>query len=95
MRIDLSRSEKRLGVLGVGAFGLSHVVAPQFLLRTARVVYGFALDVEFRPRGDAARRVRLIGFVAIVGAVLGWRRLEDTPVTREPPGSSPEQFDDR
>lgn len=80
MRIGLSRTDQRLGVLALGVFGLLHLVAPHTLLRTARTAYGLALDVEFRPGPNAARRVRAIGLAATIGAVLGWHRLDDGSV---------------
>jgi hypothetical protein len=76
MQVDLSRTEGRLGLLGVGAFGLVHVLVPRFLLRAARSAYGLALDVEFTPRENAPRRVRWVGYLSLLLTAIGWRALE-------------------
>lgn len=83
MRIDASRTDGRLGLLGLAAFGLAHLLAPRALLRTARTAYALALDVEFVPRKGAPRRVRLVGFLSLVVSAVGWAVL-DRSVARDP-----------
>lgn len=73
MRLDISRTEGRLGALALGAFGSVHVCFPRLLLRTARLAYGLVLDVEFTPRENAPRRVRVVGVLSLVLAAIGWR----------------------
>jgi hypothetical protein len=78
MQVDLSRTEGRLGLLGLGAFGIAHVLVPRFLLRTARGAYGLALDVEFTPRENAPRRVRWVGYLSLLLMAVGWQALDRT-----------------
>jgi hypothetical protein len=75
MRIDLSPLERRLGLVGIGLFGLAHVLIPNLLLRVARTGYGLVLDVEFTPRENAADHVQAIGYLSVLAAVFGWRSL--------------------
>jgi len=78
MRIELSRTEGRLALLGLAAFGLVHVLVPRLLLRAAHAAYGLALDVEFTPRESASRRVRLVGLGSLVAWAIGRRVLGRT-----------------
>ena len=83
MRIDISRAEGRLGLVGLVVFGLAHVLAPRLLLRVARGVYGRTLDIEFVARRGAPWRVRLVGLGSLVAAACGWRlldRIEDLSI---------------
>lgn len=61
-----------LSVAGLLA-GIAHVVFAERLLALARWGYDNALAVDFDPRPNAARRVRLVGvlFVA-VSALVGY-----------------------
>ena len=100
MRIDLSRTEGRCGLVGLAAFGLVHVLVPRLLLRGARTAYGLALDVDFAPRGGAPRRVRSVGFSSLVTAAAGWvllDRLDETRLEFSTSGSESESpsFDRR
>jgi hypothetical protein len=63
---------RRLSVLGVLA-GVVHLLVPSRLLATARWGYDRVLAVEFAPRPNAARRVRLIGLLMLLAGVLGYR----------------------
>jgi hypothetical protein len=57
--------------------GIVHLLAPEWLLRTARVAYDRTLAVDFEPRANATRRVRLVGVGFLVAALLTallWRR---------------------
>jgi hypothetical protein len=76
MQIDLSRTEGRLGLLGLGVFGVAHVLVPRLLLRIAQSAYGLALDVELSPRENAPRRVRWVGYLSLLLMAAGWRALE-------------------
>jgi hypothetical protein len=88
MRIDVSRIERRLALLGLGAFGIVHVLVPEFLLRSARSAYGLALDVEFTPRENAARRVRLVGLLSLIAAA-GWSAFDGSAEPRGKPTIDP------
>lgn len=52
--------------------GLVHLLVPGVLLASARQAYGRILDVEFRPRNGAKRRVRLIGAMLFGVAAVLW-----------------------
>ena len=82
MRIDLSRTEGRLTLLGLTAFGAVHVLVPDLLLRSARSAYGFALDVEFTPRERAPRRVRAVGILSLIATAIGWTALDRSNESR-------------
>jgi hypothetical protein len=49
--------------------GLVHLLAPERLLTTAEWGYDRILAVEFQPRENATRRVRLLGLLALAVAV--------------------------
>jgi hypothetical protein len=61
-----------LSLLGVFA-GVAHLLVPDHLLAAADWGYDRLLAVEFSPRSDATRRVRLIGLLMIVAGALGRR----------------------
>jgi len=63
---------RRLSLLGTLA-GVVHLLVPARLLATARWGYDRVLAVEFAPRPNATRRVRLIGLLMIVGSALVYR----------------------
>jgi hypothetical protein len=63
-----------LSLLGVFT-GAVHLLVPARLLATAEWGYDRFLAVEFSPRPNATRRVRLIGLLMIVGGVLGRRAI--------------------
>jgi hypothetical protein len=50
--------------------GVVHLLAPEWLLRTARVAYDRTLAVDFEPRENATRRVRLVGVLLLAVAAL-------------------------
>jgi hypothetical protein len=50
--------------------GALHLLAPEWLLRTAGVAYDRTLAVDFEPRENAARRVRLVGVLLLAVAAL-------------------------
>lgn len=63
---------RALPLLGTLA-GAIHLLAPDRLLATARWGYDRLLAVEFRPRENATRRVRLVGVAFLVGSgLLAW-----------------------
>ena len=64
---------RRPVALGLLVVGIAHLVASKRLLGTASVLYGQVLAVDFSPRDDASRRVRLIGVVMVAAGVLAWR----------------------
>jgi hypothetical protein len=74
MRLDLTSGERRLLAAALGAFGLAHVLAPRLLVRGARVVYDYGLDVRFLAGESTDRRVRLAGLAMLAAAVV-WRRV--------------------
>jgi hypothetical protein len=65
-----------LSLFGILA-GIGHLLVPTRLLATARWGYDRILAVEFAPRPNAKRRVRLVGLLMIVGGALGYRALDD------------------
>jgi hypothetical protein len=58
----------RASAAGSVLAGLVHLAAPARLLALARWGYDRVLAVEFRPRENATRRVRLVGVVMVVSA---------------------------
>ena len=58
--MNVTQPSRAAGLLFVVA-GLVHLLVPRLLLRTAAVGYDTALAVEFEPRANASRRVRLVG----------------------------------
>jgi len=72
--MDLTETERRIVWLGTLLAGVAHLLAPGFLLATARRGYRRVLAVEFDPKRGARRRVRGIGLALLaLAAVL--RRL--------------------
>lgn len=65
----ISETDRRLAILATALLGIVHLLVPGVLLRSAQYGYGLVLDVEFRPRDGATRRVRLLG-VLLVGVAL-------------------------
>lgn len=65
----ISDTDRRLAILATALLGIVHLLVPGVLLRSARYGYDQVLDVEFRPRDGATRRVRLLG-VLLVGVAL-------------------------
>ncbi|WP_049936651.1 hypothetical protein [Haloplanus natans] len=61
-----------LSLLGVLA-GVVHLLVPARLLATARWGYDRVLAVEFVPRPNATRRVRLLGLLMVAGSALVYR----------------------
>ncbi len=70
MDLDLTDDERRLALAGLAAAGALHLLVPDRLLAAARRGYGLGLDVAFRPRDGAARRVRLVGVGMLALAAL-------------------------
>jgi len=64
--MNATQSSRAAGLLLVVA-GAIHLLVPRLLLRIAAVGYDTALAVEFEPRANASRRVRLVG-VAMLAA---------------------------
>lgn len=98
MRIDISRTEARLALAGLAAFGFLHVLVPRPLLRAARRAYGLALAVEFTPREGAPLRVRLVGLCSLVASAIGWVLLDsvgDPPIAFSTSGSMSPSHDRR
>jgi len=62
---------RRLSTL-VAVAGIVHLFVPSRLLATARCGYDRILAVEFAPRPNASRRVRLVGLLLFVGGALGY-----------------------
>jgi hypothetical protein len=58
----------RVSAVGSILAGLVHLAAPARLLALARWSYDRVLAVEFHPRENATRRVRLVGVVMMVSA---------------------------
>jgi hypothetical protein len=65
---------RRLSLLTALA-GIVHILVPARLLATAEWGYDRVLAVDFNPRSNATRRVRLIGSLMIAGGVLCHRLL--------------------
>ncbi|MFB6280520.1 MAG: hypothetical protein ABEH40_00675 [Haloferacaceae archaeon] len=66
----------RAGAVASAIAGLVHLAVPDRLLALAARGYDRVLAVRFRPRGNAPRRVRLVG-VGMVVAALALARLAD------------------
>jgi hypothetical protein len=64
-----------LSLLGALA-GVVHLLVPSRLLATARWGYDRVLAVEFAPRPNATRRVRLIGLLMLAVGALTYRALD-------------------
>jgi hypothetical protein len=58
----------RVSAVGSVLAGLVHLAAPARLLVLAKWSYDRVLAVEFHPRENATRRVRLVGVVMLVSA---------------------------
>jgi hypothetical protein len=66
--IDTSTITRLLAV-GSAVTGLLHLLVPSWLLRLASVGYDRVLAVDFEPRANATRRVRLLGVLLLAAAV--------------------------
>ena len=71
--MNVSDAERRLLLLAIALAGSLHVLVPGRLLTTAEYGYRRVLDVEFRPRDGAKRRVRLVGVAMLGVAATLWR----------------------
>jgi len=63
----------RLSALGAALTGLAHLLVPNLLVRSAEVGYDRVLAVDFEPRENTTRRVRLLGCLAFFVAVALWK----------------------
>lgn len=72
-------------VVGVCS-GLAHLLVPDRLLSTAAWAYDRVLAVEFDPRPNATRRVRLLGLLALGVAVAAHRLRGVLAAVRSTPG---------
>ncbi len=68
----MSIPNRRPIAVGLLVAGIVHLVAPKRLLGTGSVLYDRILAVDFSPRDDAARRVRLVGIAMVGAGVLAW-----------------------
>jgi len=64
MELRLTRTERRLLVLGALLNGVAHLAFPGLLTDLVRMVYDAALDVSFVPRDETDRRVRALGVLS-------------------------------
>jgi len=62
--------------------GLVHLLVPARLLAMAEWGYDRVLAIDFDPRPNATRRVRLVGLVMLCGALFGYRMLDERRRTR-------------
>ncbi|MEF8782372.1 MAG: hypothetical protein V5A39_09750 [Haloarculaceae archaeon] len=60
---------RAISVLGLLA-GVVHLLLPKQLLSTARMAYDRVLAVDFEPRTNATRRVRLVGLLFLIVSLL-------------------------
>jgi len=67
--VPIDRLVEAVG-LAFGALGVVHLAVPRVLLDAARWGYERILDVEFRPRGRARRRVRAVGAAMLAAGAL-------------------------
>jgi hypothetical protein len=70
MELRLTRRERRLLLLGSLLNGVLHILLPELLTDLARMVYDATLDVSFVPRDETARRVRGVGVLSCVLALV-------------------------
>jgi hypothetical protein len=63
----------RLAAIASALTGLAHLLVPDLLLRAAEVGYDRVLAVDFDPRENSTRRVRLLGLLALALAWALWR----------------------
>jgi hypothetical protein len=71
--VRISETDRRLAILATALLGIVHLLVPGVLLRSARYGYDRVLDVEFRPRDGATRRVRLLGVLLVGVALALWK----------------------
>ncbi|MES3518184.1 MAG: hypothetical protein PPP58_11015 [Natronomonas sp.] len=68
--------EDKYRLLAVGCLlsAAAHLIAPRRLLAAAAVLYERVLCVEFSPKADAPRRVRLLAVPNLVVSLYCWLR---------------------
>lgn len=72
MELRLTPTERRLAVTGTTLSGLIHLLLPELCIDIVRLSYDAVLDVSFVARDETARRVRLLGVLSLLLAVLLW-----------------------
>jgi hypothetical protein len=63
----------RLSAVSNVLSGVAHLLAPGLLVRAAQTGYDRVLAVDFEPRENTTRRVRLLGVLSLLAGWLLWR----------------------